>query len=219
MIGVLSNSLYIEKYFPWAVQKYQDKNGDPATTIYGIPVDEASKNFLWGCLHTIEGPVYNNSMGQYKECYIIKGPAFNGAIIPADFFERVENDSATVIVYKEESVPTKEEKKSHKVAVRKSTKEEKIHPLITKNFINIADLKWWSIDEKIPPVGLPITLCVKQRPSTSNCSPYNTFPAKYHGWNSSACKYVFINMNGEYFWYLTEDDFRWTVDAGRCPDF
>lgn len=121
MIGILSNALYIERYFPWAVQKYKDKNGDPATTLYGIPVDEASKNFLWGCLHTIEGPVYNNSMGQYKECYVIKGPAFNGAIIPADFFERVENDSATVIDYKEES--TKEEKKVHKVTVRKVTND------------------------------------------------------------------------------------------------
>lgn len=216
MIGVLSNSLYIEKYFPWSVQKYTDKNGDPATTLYGIPVDEASKNFLWGCLHTIEGPVYNNSMGQYKECYVIKGPAFNGAIIPADFFERVEDDSATIIDYREES--TKEDKKSHKVAIRKSTKEEKIHPLITKNFINIADIKWWSIDEKIPPVELPITLCVKQRPSTSNCSPYNTFPAKYQK-QSSYGKYVFINTRGNYWWYLTEDEFRWTVDAGPCPDF
>ena len=216
MIGVLSNSLYIEKYFPWAVQKYQDKNGDPATTIYGIPVDEASKNFLWGCLHTIEGPVYNNSMGQYKECYVIKGPAFNGAIIPVDFFERVEYDSATIIDYKEES--TKEDKKSHKVAVRKSTKEEKIHPLITKNFINIADLKWWSIDEKIPPVGLLITLCVKEHPFTSDCSPYNTFSAIYQE-QSSHGKYVFISTRGNYWWYLTEDEFRWTVDAGRCPDF
>lgn len=216
MIGVLSNSLYIEKYFPWAVQKYTDKNGDPATTLYGIPVDEASKNFLWGCLHTIEGPVYNNSMGQYKECYVIKGLAFNGAIIPADFFERVEDDSATIIDYREES--TKEDKKSHKVTIRKSTKEEKIHPLITKNFINIAGIKWWSIDEKIPPVELPITLCVKQRPSTSNCSPYNTFPAKYQK-QSSYGKYVFINTRGNYWWYLTEDEFRWTVDAGPCPDF
>ena len=216
MIGVLSNSLYIEKYFPWAVQKYKDKNGDLATALYGIPVDEASKNFLWGHLHTIEGPVYSNSMGQYKECYVIKGPAFNGAIIPADFFERVENDSATVIDYREES--TKEKKKSHKVAVRKSTKEEKIHPLITKNFINIADLKWWSIDEKIPPVGLPITLCVKEHPFTSDCSPYNTFPAIYQD-QSSHGKYVFINTRGNHWWYLTEDEFRWTVDAGRCPDF
>ena len=47
MIGILSNSLYIEKYFPWAVQKYKDKNGDSATSLYGIPVDETSKNFLW----------------------------------------------------------------------------------------------------------------------------------------------------------------------------
>lgn len=134
MIGVLSNSLYIEKYFPWAVQKYQDKNGDPATTIYGIPVDEASKNFLWGCLHTIEGPVYNNSMGQYKECYIIKGPAFNGAIIPADFFERVENDAATVIDYKEESIPVKEEKKSYKVTVRKVTNDHDYFCYLAKKY-------------------------------------------------------------------------------------
>ena len=216
MIGLLYNSFYIEKYFPWAVQKYKDKNGDSATSLYGIPVNEASKNFLWGCFHTIEGPVYSNSMCQYKECYVIKGPAFDGAIIPAEFFEHVENDSATVIDYKEE--PTKEEKKSHKVAVRKSTKEKKIYPLITKNFINIADLKWWSINEKIPPVGLPITLCVKERPSTSNCSPYKTFPAKYC-YDSTSGKYIFIGMRGENYWYLTENDFRWTVDAGRCPDF
>lgn len=132
MIGILSNSLYIEKYFPWAVQKYKDKNGDSATSLYGIPVDEASKNFLWGCLHTIEGPVYNNSMGKYKECYVIKGPAFNGAIIPADFFERVENDSATVIDYKEE--PAKEEKKSHKVTVRKVTNDHDYFCYLAKKY-------------------------------------------------------------------------------------
>lgn len=132
MIGILSNSPYIEKYFPWAVQKYKDKNGDSATSLYGIPVDEASKNFLWGCLHTIEGPVYNNSMGKYKECYVIKGPAFNGAIIPADFFERVENDSATVIDYKEE--PAKEEKKSHKVTVRKVTNDHDYFCYLAKKY-------------------------------------------------------------------------------------
>lgn len=132
MIGILSNSLYIEKYFPWAVQKYKDKNGDSATSLYGIPVDEASKNFLWGCLHTIEGPVCSNFMGQYKECYVIKGPAFNGAIIPADFFERVENDSATVIDYKEE--PVKEEKKSHKVTVRKVTNNHDYFCYLAKKY-------------------------------------------------------------------------------------
>lgn len=132
MIGILSNSLYIEKYFPWAVQKYKDKNGDSATSLYGIPVDEASKNFLWGCLHTIEGPVYSNSMGQYKECYVIKDPAFNGAIIPADFFERVENDSATVIDYKEESA--KEEKKSHKVTIRKVTNDHDYFCYLAKKY-------------------------------------------------------------------------------------
>ena len=132
MIGILSNSLYIEKYFPWAVQKYKDKNGDSATSLYGIPVDEASKNFLWGCLHTIEGLVCSNFMGQYKECYVIKGPAFNGAIIPADFFERVENDSATVIDYKEE--PAKEEKKSHKVTVRKVTNDHVYFCYLAKKY-------------------------------------------------------------------------------------
>lgn len=117
----------IKKY-----QKYKDKNGDSATSLYGIPVDEASKNFLWGCLHTIEGPVYNNSMGKYKECYVIKGPAFNGAIIPADFFERVENDSATVIDYKEE--PAKKEKKSHKVTVRKVTNDHDYFCYLAKKY-------------------------------------------------------------------------------------
>lgn len=132
MIGLLYNSFYIEKYFPWAVQKYKDKNGDSATSLYGIPVNEASKNFLWGCLHTIEGPVYSNSMCQYKECYVIKGPAFDGAIIPAEFFEHVENDSATVIDYKEE--PTKEEKKSNKVAVRKVTNDHDYFCYLAKKY-------------------------------------------------------------------------------------
>ena len=49
----------------------------------------------------------------------MEGPAFDGAIIPAEFFERIEYDSATVITYEEEPVPAKEEKKSHKVTVRK----------------------------------------------------------------------------------------------------
>lgn len=56
MIGILYNAFYIEKYFPWAVQKYKDKNGEPAKALYGITVNEASKNFLWGYFHTIEGP-------------------------------------------------------------------------------------------------------------------------------------------------------------------
>lgn len=71
-------------------------------------------------------------MGQYKECYVIKGPAFNGAIIPADFFERVENDSATVIDYKEE--PVKEEKKSHKVTVRKVTNDHDYFCYLAKKY-------------------------------------------------------------------------------------
>lgn len=134
MIGILHNSLYIEKYFPWAVQKYKDKDGYPAEALYGIPVNEASKNFLWGCLHTIEGPVYSNSMYKYKECYVIKGPAFDGAIIPAEFFERIEYDSATVIAYEEEPVPTKEEKKSHKVTVRKVTNDHDYFCYLAKKY-------------------------------------------------------------------------------------
>lgn len=132
MIGLLYNSFYIEKYFPWAVQKYKDKNGNSATALYGIPVNEASKNFLWGCFHTIEGPVYSNSMYQYKECYVIKGPAFDGAIIPAEFFERIENDSATVIDYKEK--PAEEGKKSHKVTVRKVTNDHDYFCYLAKKY-------------------------------------------------------------------------------------
>ena len=123
MIGILHNAFYIEKYLPWAVQKYKDNNGEPAKALYGIPVNEASENFLWGCLHTIEGPfyVYNSSMNQYEKCYKIKDPAYNGALIPEAFFERIENDYT--VAYKEESVPVKEEKKSHKVTVCKVTKK------------------------------------------------------------------------------------------------
>lgn len=61
MIGILSNSLYIEKYFPWAVQKYKDKNGDSATSLYGIPVDEASKlNFNSDSIATEKERARNN---------------------------------------------------------------------------------------------------------------------------------------------------------------
>lgn len=134
MIGILYNTFYIEKYLPWAVQKYKDNNGEPAKALYGIPVNEASKNFLWGCLHTIEGPVYNNSMGKYKECYVIKGPAFDGVILPAEFFERIEYDSATIIAYEEESIPVKEEKKSHKVTVRKVTNDHDYFCYLAKKY-------------------------------------------------------------------------------------
>lgn len=132
MIGILYSIGYIEEHFPWAVQKYKDKDGEPTKALYGIPVNASSCNSLWGCAHTIEGPVCSNFMGQYKECYVIKGPAFNGAIIPADFFERVENDSATVINYKEES--TKEEKKVHKVTVRKVTNDHDYFCYLAKKY-------------------------------------------------------------------------------------
>lgn len=211
MIGILYNAFYIEKYFPWAVQKYKDKDGEPTKALYGIPVNASSCNSLWGCAHTVEGPVYSNFSGTLNECYVIKSALFEGAVLPKLFFNEIIE--SPVLTSTQE-----EEKKSHKVTIHKLTKEGKNHSLITDDLINIADLKWWSIDEKIPPVGLPIILCVKERPSTSNCSPYNTFPAKYC-YDSTNGKYIFIGMGGEYYWYLTEDDFRWTVDAGRCPDF
>lgn len=134
MIGILYNTFYIEKYLPWAIQKYKDNNGEPAKALYGIPVNEASKNFLWGCLHTIEGPVYNNSMGKYKECYVIKGPVFDGAILPAEFFECIEYDSATIIAYEEEPVPVKVKKKSHKVTVRKVTNDHDYFCYLAKKY-------------------------------------------------------------------------------------
>lgn len=125
MIGKIYNIKYIEENFPRDVQKYKDKNGESAKALYGITVNESSKNFLWGCLHTIKGPfyIYNSSLDQYEKCYRIEGPAYNGVLIPEVFFERIENDSATIIAYEEESVPVKEEKKSHKVTVRKVTKK------------------------------------------------------------------------------------------------
>ena len=46
MIGKLYSIKYIEEHFPWAVQKYKDKDGYPAEALYGIPVNEASKIFF-----------------------------------------------------------------------------------------------------------------------------------------------------------------------------
>ena len=208
MTGLLYDYNYIEENYPLFVQRYKDKDGESALSLGGILVNEMTKKFLWGCFCQIKGPIHSipkTYYNGYNGYYIITGcvPQLEGTLIPACFFEKI---------YK------KEEKKSHNVTVRKLTKKGKNHSLITDDLINIADLKWWSIDEKIPPVGLPITLCVKERPSTSNCSPYNTFPAKYC-YNSTSGKYIFIGMRGENYWWLTEDDFRWTVDAGRCPDF
>ena len=73
-------------------------------------------------------------MGKYKECYVIKGPVFDGAILPAEFFERIEYDSATIIAYEEESVPVKEEKKSHKVTVRKVTNDHDCFCYLAKKY-------------------------------------------------------------------------------------
>lgn len=116
MIGILYNTFYIEKYLPWAVQKYKDKDGEPAKALYGIPVNEASKNFLWGCLHTIEGPVYSNFSGTLNECYVIKSTLFEGAVLPKLFFNEIIE--SPVLTSTQE-----EEKKSHKVTVRKVTKK------------------------------------------------------------------------------------------------
>lgn len=134
MIGILYNAFYIENYLSWAVQKYKDNNGEPAKALCGIPVNEASKNFLWGCLHTIEGPIYiyNSSLDQYEKCYKIKDSSYNGALIPEAFFERIENDYT--VAYEEESVPAKEEKKSHKVTVRKVTNDHDYFCYLAKKY-------------------------------------------------------------------------------------
>ena len=144
MIGILYNAFYIEKYFPWAVQKYKDNNGEPAKALCGIPVNEASKNFLWGCLHTIEGPIYiyNSSLDQYEKCYKIKDSSYNGALIPEAFFERIENDYT--VAYEEESVSAKEEKKSHKVTVRKVTNDHDYFCYLAKKYgYNLSKLAPW----------------------------------------------------------------------------
>lgn len=134
MIGILYNAFYIENYLSWAVQKYKDNNGEPAKALCGIPVNEASKNFLWGCLHTIEGPIYiyNSSLDQYEKCYKIKDPSYNGVLIPEAFFERIENNYT--VAYEEESVPAKEEKKSHKVTVRKVTNDHDYFCYLAKKY-------------------------------------------------------------------------------------
>lgn len=134
MIGILYNAFYIESYLSQTVQKYKDNNGEPAKALCGIPVNEASKNFLWGCLHTIEGPIYiyNSSLDQYEKCYKIKDSSYNGALIPEAFFERIENDYT--VAYEEESVPAKEEKKSHKVTVRKVTNDHDYFCYLAKKY-------------------------------------------------------------------------------------
>lgn len=60
--------------------------------------------------------------------------AFLGAIVPAEFFERIENDSSTIISYEEESVPIKEEKKSHKVTVHKVTNDHDYFCYLAKKY-------------------------------------------------------------------------------------
>lgn len=134
MKGILYSAEYIEEHFPWAVQKYKDKNGEPAKALYGITVNASSCNSLWGCAHTVEGPIYiyNSSLDQYEKCYKIKDPSYNGALIPEAFFERIENDYT--VAYKKESVPVKEEKKSHKVTVRKVTNDHDYFCYLAKKY-------------------------------------------------------------------------------------
>ena len=117
MIGILYNAFYIEKYFPWAVQKYKDKDGEPTKALYGIPVNESSCNSLWGCAHTVEGPVYSN----------FSGTLFEGAVLPKVFFNEII----------ESPVPTstqEEEKKSHKVTVRKVTNDHDYFCYLAKKY-------------------------------------------------------------------------------------
>lgn len=127
MIGILYNTFYIEKYFPWAVQKYKDKNGDSATSLYGIPVNASSCNSLWGCAHTVEGPVYSNFSGTLNECYVIKSALFEGAVLPKLFFNEII----------ESPVPASTQevkKKSHKVTVRKVTNDHDYFCYLTKKY-------------------------------------------------------------------------------------
>lgn len=127
MIGILYSIEYIEERFPWAVQKYKDKNGEFTKAFYGISVNEASKNFLFGYFHTIEGPfyIYNSSVDQYEKYYKIKDSVYNGVLIPEVLFEHF---------FEEESVPVKEEKRSHKVTVRRVTNDHDCFCYLAKKY-------------------------------------------------------------------------------------
>lgn len=212
MVGLLYDCKYIEEHFPSFVQKYINKDGEPTLSLGGVPVNVVTNTYLWGCFCQIKGPVYSLSKTQYEEYYVITGcvPQLEGKLVPTPFFKKI---------YKEEESYKEEDKKTYKVIVRKLIKEEKNHPSITDDLINIKDIKWWSMSEKIPPTELPITLCIKEHPFASDCTPYSTFSAKYCGWDTPSGKHVFSNMAEWRWWYLVENEFRWTVDIGRCPDF
>ena len=207
MIGILYNAFYIEKYFPWAVQKYKDKDGEPTKALYGIPVNASSCNSLWGCAHTVEGPVYSNFSGTLNECYVIKSTLFEGAVLPKLFFNEIIE--SPVLTSTQE-----EEKKSHKVTVRKVTND---HDCFC---VDIENIKWWSINEKTPPIGVTINLCIKRTPNTSNCSPYDTFLAKYIGCSHEfGDKYIFNIGRNKNKYFFSQDEFRWTVYTESCPSF
>jgi hypothetical protein len=88
MIGKLYNAKYIEEHFPWSVQKYEDQYGEPATSIFGILVNEFTKKFVFGNYHIIGGPINGNPMSPYKGCYVMKTTfsQFKDIIVPAVFF-------------------------------------------------------------------------------------------------------------------------------------
>ncbi len=128
MIGKLYSAKYIEEHFPWSVQKYEDQYGEPATSLFGILVNEFTKKFVFGNYHTIGGPINGNPMSPYKGCYVMKTtfPQFKDIIVPAVFFECISDS--------EETISSKEEKKSHKVTVRKVTNDHDYFCYLAKKY-------------------------------------------------------------------------------------
>lgn len=49
MIGLLYDCKYIEEHFPSFVQRYKDKDGEPALFLDGIPVNVITNTYLWDC--------------------------------------------------------------------------------------------------------------------------------------------------------------------------
>lgn len=115
MTGLLYGYKYIEEHFPLFVQRYKDKDGEPALSLGGILVNEMTKKFLWDCFCQIEGPIRSIPKSCYDGYYIIKGcvPQLEGTLIPACFFKKI---------YKDEESYKEEEKRVYKVTVRKVTK-------------------------------------------------------------------------------------------------
>lgn len=131
MIGKLYSAKYIEEHFPWSVQKYEDQYGEPATSLFGILVNEFTKKFVFGNYHTIGGPINGNPMSPYKECYVMKTTFSQfkdkDIIVPAVFFECIKSNS-------EETLFPNEEKKFHKVTVRKVTNDHDYFCYLAKKY-------------------------------------------------------------------------------------